>query len=283
MSGRHHSWTIWAPLLASLLLVELALSSAVGAKVVEEEEDDGGASKKKPHINHGKFKVDPWTDGHATFYGGRDGSGTTDGGACGYKGELGKDYSALTVAVGPSLYSNGAGCGVCYELKGTVVVMATNQAPPPVSGQKGEHFELTMLAFLKITEEKDGIMPITYRKVVCVRQGGIQYTITGNPHYNMVMVTNVGGAGDVVGLSVKGNKRVKWTPMKCCWGQLWTTEVDLTGESLTFHVKTGDHRNFNTHSVGLVVGRIGGGDGGLVVRQVVHDVEVATTLGVAPM
>jgi len=264
MSSRRRSWTIWAPLLASLLLVGLVLSAA-GAKVVEE---DGGASKKKPHVNHGKFKADPWTDGHATFYGGRDGSGTTDGGACGYKGELGKDYGALTAAVGPSLYSSGAGCGACYELKGTkgtVVVTATNQAPPPVSGQKGEHFDLTMPAFLKIAEEKAGIVPITYRKyvvqpknilpidtctslitancrVACVRQGGIRYTITGNPHYNMVMVTNVGGAGDVVGLSVKGNKRVKWTPMKRSWGQLWTTEVDLTGESLTFRVMTGDHR-----------------------------------------
>ncbi|XP_066397761.1 expansin-A26-like [Miscanthus floridulus] len=245
MSGRRRSWTIWAPLLASLLLVGLASSSAAGAKVVEEEDDDGGASKKKLHVNHGKFKADPWTDGHATFYGGRDGSGTTDGGACGYKGELGKDYGALTAAVGPSLYSNGAGCGACYELKGTkgtVVVTATNQAPPPVSGQKGEHFDLTMPAFLKIAEEKAGIVPITYRKVACVRQGGIRYTITGNPHYNMVMVTNVGGAGDVVGLLVKGNKRVKWTPMKRSWGQLWTTEVDLTGESLTFRVMTGDHR-----------------------------------------
>jgi expansin (peptidoglycan-binding protein) len=165
MSSRRRSWTIWAPLLASLLLVGLVLSAA-GAKVVEE---DGGASKKKPHVNHGKFKADPWTDGHATFYGGRDGSGTTDGGACGYKGELGKDYGALTAAVGPSLYSSGAGCGACYELKGTkgtVVVTATNQAPPPVSGQKGEHFDLTMPAFLKIAEEKAGIVPITYRKYV---------------------------------------------------------------------------------------------------------------------
>ena len=173
MSGRRRSWTIWAPLLlASLLLVGLASSSAAGAKVVEEDDDDGGgASKKKLHVNHGKFKADPWTDGHATFYGGRDGSGTTDGGACGYKGELGKDYGALTAAVGPSLYSNGAGCGACYELKGTkgtVVVTATNQAPPPVSGQKGEHFDLTMPAFLKIAEEKAGIVPITYRKYVVV-------------------------------------------------------------------------------------------------------------------
>ncbi|CAN6183416.1 unnamed protein product [Urochloa humidicola] len=231
-----------APLLASLLLAGLALAGVADA--------DG---TKKPHVNHGKFKAGPWTEGHATFYGGRDGSGTTDGGACGYKGDLSKDYGALTAAVSPVLYADGAGCGACYEVMGpaeggdgktnkTVLVTATNQAPPPVSGQKGEHFDLTMPAFLEIAEEKAGIVPISYRRVACERKGGIRYTITGNKNYNMVMVTNVGGEGDVVALTVKGNKRVKWTPMKRSWGQLWTTEVDLTGESLTFRVMNGDHR-----------------------------------------
>ncbi|KAF8700828.1 hypothetical protein HU200_034192 [Digitaria exilis] len=170
-----------APHLASLLLAGLALLATVA---------DAG----KPHVSHGKFKAGPWTVGHATFYGGRDGSGTTDGGACGYKDALAKDYGVLTAAVSPELYDSGAGCGACYEV------------------------------------------------VACVKQGGIRYTITGNKNYNMVMVTNVGGEGDVVALMVKGNKRVKWTPMKRSWGQLWTTEVDLTGESLTFRVMNGDHR-----------------------------------------
>uniref|UniRef100_A0A0D9Y025 Expansin n=1 Tax=Leersia perrieri TaxID=77586 RepID=A0A0D9Y025_9ORYZ len=199
----------------------------------------------KPHVNHGRFKAGPWEDGHATFYGGRDGSGTTEGGACGYKDKEVESYGTLTAAVGPTLYDNGAGCGACYEVKGskgTAIVSATNQAPPPVNGMKGEHFDLTMPAFLQIDEEKAGIVPISYRKVACVKKGGIRYTITGNPSYNMVMVTNVGGAGDVVALMVKGNKRVKWTPMKRSWGQLWITEKNLTGESLTFRVMTGDHR-----------------------------------------
>jgi hypothetical protein len=78
--------------------------------------------------------------------------------------------------------------------------------------------------------------------VPCARQGGIRYTITGNKNYNTVMVTNVGGAGDVVEMFVKGNKRVKWTPLKRSWGQTWVTETDLTGESLTFRGVAGDHR-----------------------------------------
>ncbi|XP_062188844.1 expansin-A26-like [Phragmites australis] len=239
-----NSWTMARHLFASLLLGELALLADVAAA-------GGGA---KPHVNHGKFTVGPWKDGHATFYGGRDGSGTTEGGACGYKDKEAEGYGMQTAAVSPALFDGGAGCGACYEVKGAegvstskagaapVVVTATNQAPPPVNGQKGEHFDLTMPAFLQIAEEKAGIVPISYRKVACAKQGGIRYTITGNQFYNMVTVTNVGGAGDVAALLVKGNKRVKWTPMKRSWGQLWTTEVDLTGESLTFRVMTGDHR-----------------------------------------
>ncbi|GJN32327.1 hypothetical protein PR202_gb20827 [Eleusine coracana subsp. coracana] len=232
-----------APLLAlpSLLLAALALSSSpVGV----------AAGSNKPHVNHGKFKGGPWTAGHATFYGGRDGSGTRDGGACGYKDADG--FGVQTAAVSPKLFDGGAGCGACYEVKGAnstkaagakpVVITANNQAPPPVSGQEGEHFDLTMPVFLQIAEEKAGIVPISYRKVPCQREGGIRYTITGNKNYNMVMVTNVGGEGDVVALLVKGNKRVKWTPLRRSWGQIWITETDLTGESLTFRVMTGDHR-----------------------------------------
>ncbi|XP_040385606.1 expansin-A26-like [Oryza brachyantha] len=237
-----------AHLLASLLLAAGGLALLLADVVVVAAGDGGGGGGgKKPHVNHGKFKGGPWEVGHATFYGGRDGSGTTDGGACGYKGALAPGYGALTTAVSPALFAGGAGCGACYEVKGgekgkSVVVTATNQAPPAVSGQSGEHLDLTMPAFLQIAEEKAGIVPVTYRKVACARRGGITYTIAGNPHYSMVTVTNVGGAGDVAALLVKGSKRVKWTAMRRSWGQLWVTEVDLTGESLTFRVMTGDHR-----------------------------------------
>ncbi|KAF0889283.1 hypothetical protein E2562_022834 [Oryza meyeriana var. granulata] len=228
------------PLLASLLLGLGGLTLLADVIVVA-----GGGGGAKPHVNHGRFKAGPWEVGHVTFYGGRDGSGTTEGGACGYKDTAAEAYGVQTAAVSPALFDGGAGCGACYEVKGVdkaVVVTATNQAPPPVSGQQGEHFDLTMPAFLQIAEEKAGIVPISYRRVACTKKGGIRYTITGNPSYNMVMVTNVGGAGDVVAMMVKGNKRVKWTPLQRSWGQLWKTEANLTSESLTFRVMTGDHR-----------------------------------------
>ncbi|CAO2200323.1 unnamed protein product [Urochloa humidicola] len=248
--------------LLALLLVAAAVvassagvASAVGAKALT----PGG---RVVHHNHGKFTCGPWKSAHATFYGGRDGSGTTAG-ACGYKDTRAEGYGVQTVAVSAALFADGAACGGCYELRcvdnptgcksaaAPLVVMATNLCPPNYqqSGDNGgwcnpprEHFDLSMPAFLQIAEEKAGIVPVSYRRAPCVKQGGIRYTITGNRYFNMVTVTNVGGAGDVAAVSVKGSKRVKWTELKRNWGQVWQTGEDLTGESLTFRLMTSDHR-----------------------------------------
>jgi hypothetical protein len=249
MSGRW--WT--APLLVSLLV---HVAAAGGAKPMT----PGG---RVVHHNHGKFTAGPWKPAHATFYGERDGSGTTAG-SCGYKDTAAEGYGVQTVAVSTVLYGDGAACGGCYEVKcvdspggckagaaAPLVVTATNLCPPNYqqSSDNGgwcnpprEHLDLSMPAYLQIAEEKAGIVQVSYRRVPCVRQGGIRYTITGNKYFNMVMVTNVGGAGDVVAASVKGDKRVKWTAMKRNWGQVWQTGEDLTGESLTFRLMTSDHR-----------------------------------------
>ncbi|KAF8753158.1 hypothetical protein HU200_011814 [Digitaria exilis] len=235
------------------LVVLLVLALAAAADVA----NAGGVKALTPggrvvHHNHGKFTAGPWKPAHATFYGGRDGSGTTAG-ACGYKDTRADGYGVQTVAVSSVLFADGAACGACYEVrcvdspdgckKGcpALVVTATNLCPPNYQ-QSGEHLDLTMPAFLQIAEEKAGIVPVSYRRVPCLKQGGIRYTITGNKYFNMVEVTNVGGAGDVAAMSVKGSKRVKWTELKRNWGQVWQTGEDLTEESLTFRVMTSDHR-----------------------------------------
>ncbi|XP_047046334.1 expansin-A32-like [Lolium rigidum] len=253
----------WAP------LVVLALLASAGNVAV-----DGRAPAATVHRNHGRFKAGPWKPAHATFYGGRDGSDTRAG-ACGYKDTVAEGYGLQTVAVSTALFNGGATCGACYEVRCTdspgwckppagappaqpLIVTATNLCPPnyQLPGDNGgwcnpprEHFDLTMPAFLQIAEEKAGIVPVSYRRVPCAKAGGIRYTITGNKYFNMVTVTNVGGAGDVAGLTVKGNKRVKWTPLKRNWGQVWQTGEDLTGESLTFRVMTGDHRRHTSWHV----------------------------------
>lgn len=72
--------------------------------------------------------------------------------------------------------------------------------------------------------------------------GGIRFTITGHPYFNLVSVSNVGGAGEVIEMHVKGHHNVPWTPLKRNWGQKWETGVMLVGESLTFRVRASDKR-----------------------------------------
>ncbi|KQJ99400.1 expansin-A32 [Brachypodium distachyon] len=241
----------WAPLLVVVLVLLASAASNVAAP-----------GEARVHHNHGKFMEGPWRPAHATFYGDHDGTGTRAG-ACGYKDTVAEGYGLQTVALSTAMFNGGATCGACYEVRCTespkwckpgappLVVTATNLCPPNYqqSGDNGgwcnpprEHFDLTMPAFLQIAEEKAGIVPISYRRVSCLKQGGIRYTITGNKYFNMVTVTNVGGAGDVVAVTVKGDDRVKWTPLTRNWGQVWQTGEILVGESLTFRVMTSDHR-----------------------------------------
>lgn len=78
-------------------------------------------------------------------------------------------------------------------------------------------------------------------RVPCKKQGGIRFTINGNKYFNLISVYNVAGAGDVKAVFVKGNT-LKWTPLTRNWGQIWSTNCDLTNQELTFRVVNSDHR-----------------------------------------
>ncbi|KAF6167715.1 hypothetical protein GIB67_017210 [Kingdonia uniflora] len=219
-----------------------------------------GHYRRRPKINRPKFKPGPWHSAHATFYGGSDASGTM-GGSCGYGDLRSQGYGVQTTALSNVLYKEGHTCGACFELKcinskfcnprkPSLFVTATNQCPPNYAipsdnggwcNEPREHFDLAQPAFLQIAEYQAGIVPVNYRRVPCKKEGGIRFTITGNPYFNLVMVWNVAGAGDVVKVLVKGDK-VGWTPMKRNWGQKWEADVVLTGQSLTFRVVTSDGR-----------------------------------------
>ncbi|KAK9116521.1 hypothetical protein Sjap_015468 [Stephania japonica] len=219
----------------ALMLIVVVVFSAVNITVVEGD--------------YGWIKAD------ATFYGDETGSETMQG-ACGYGDLFQQGYGLETTALSTALFNDGLACGACYEIRcfndaqwcipGSIKVTATNLCPPNYalpSGQGGwcnpprKHFDLSLPMFLKIAKYKAGIVPVLYRRIGCVKQGGIKFEIKGNPYWMMVLVYNVGGIGDVFEVKIKGSSRGdEWVQMQRNWGQNWQTFVRFQGDSLSFQV-----------------------------------------------
>ncbi|MCL7026509.1 hypothetical protein MKW94_001748 [Papaver nudicaule] len=201
-----------------------------------------------------------WESAHATFYGDAQGGGTMQG-ACGYGNLIDQGYGLETTALSNALFNNGSTCGACYEIKCvdstgchpdvSIKVTATNVCPPGGEGwcnPPNQHFDLTQPMFLKIAEYKSGIVPVQFRRVSCIKQGGIKFELSGNPNFLLVTVYNVGGVGDVHGMSIKGPDG-NWIQMSRNWGQKWQTGEQLVGKSLSFQVTTSDGKMVQSDDV----------------------------------
>ncbi|KAF8027430.1 hypothetical protein BT93_E0358 [Corymbia citriodora subsp. variegata] len=199
-----------------------------------------------------RFKPTAWSLAHATFYGDETASETM-GGACGYGNLFQNGYGTDTAALSSTLFDDGYACGQCYQIKcvqspwcfkglALTTVTATNLCPPNWSQDSNAggwcnppraHFDMSKPAFMKIAQWKAGIVPVMHRRVPCVRTGGIRFQFQGNGYWLLVYVMNVGGAGDVAGMWVKGS-RTGWISMSHNWGASYQAFATLGSQSLSF-------------------------------------------------
>ncbi|KAL2644350.1 hypothetical protein R1flu_011937 [Riccia fluitans] len=202
-----------------------------------------------------------YMDAKATFYGGNDASGTMNGG-CGYANPFTLGYGAQTSALSTPLFNRGLTCGACFELRckisasayakkwcyasnPSIIVTATNLCPPGSYGGWCDppklHFDLAYPAFTRLANEVAGVIPIQYRRASCRKSGGMKFSMNGNPYWNLVLVHNVAGGGNVHGMQIKGS-RTSFMTMRQNWGQNWESYSQLVGQAITFRVMLGNGR-----------------------------------------
>ncbi|KAJ7981724.1 Expansin [Quillaja saponaria] len=192
-----------------------------------------------------------WLNAHATFYGANQ-NPTTLGGACGYDNTFHAGFGVNTAAVSTMLFRSGEVCGACYQVmcnyrldskwclqRRTVTITATNFCPPNNHGgwcdPPHHHFDMSMPAFFDIARQgNEGIVPVLYRRVSCKRRGGVRFTLKGQSNFNMVMISNVGGGGDVKAVWIRGSRTRTWVTMHRNWGANWQSSIDLRNQRLSF-------------------------------------------------
>lgn len=68
----------------------------------------------------------------------------------------------------------------------------------------------------------------------------MRFTMNGRNYFELVLVSNVGGAGEIAKVWIKGSKSNKWETMSRNWGVNWQSNTYLNGQSLSFEVQLSD-------------------------------------------
>ncbi|KAF2286012.1 hypothetical protein GH714_009660 [Hevea brasiliensis] len=137
---------------------------------------------------------------------------------------------------------------------GVVTVTTTNFCPANNNGgwcdPPRHHFDMSMPAFLRIAKQgNEGIVPVLYRRVACKRRGGVHFTLRGQSNFNLIMISNVGGSGDVEAAWVRGSGTRSWVPMHRNWGANWQSNVDLRSQTLSFKLTLVDGKTLEFFNV----------------------------------
>ncbi|AQK69979.1 Expansin-A13 [Zea mays] len=227
-----------SPVLPAVVLVTIGWALAMAA--------DGVVAANAPSPTG-------WLRAHATFYGGADASGTM-GGACGYGNLYSQGYGSRTAALSTVLFQDGASCGQCYKIACdrktaptlcksgvTVTVTATNFCPPNSALPDGGWCN---------QQRPHASSPSSTRgQVPCVRRGGVRFMINGHNYFNLVLVTNVGGAGSIKSMAVKSSDSTDWMPMARNWGANWHSMSYLSGKRLSFRITITDDQTLVFNNV----------------------------------
>ncbi|KAF7014039.1 hypothetical protein CFC21_028068 [Triticum aestivum] len=184
--------------------------------------------------------VSGWLDSGATWYYLREGAGT-DGGACGYQGDVEKPpFSSIVTAAGPSIFKDGKGCGACYQVKCTgnaacfgrpVTVVVTDECPgggPCLA--EAAHFNLSGKTFGAMAKPGQadnlrdaGNIRIQYDRVPCKWRGldiAFRVKAGSNPNYLAVLIDQESGDGDLSAVELQ-HRGGSWAPMQEFLGAVW--------------------------------------------------------------
>ncbi|CAN6294472.1 unnamed protein product [Urochloa humidicola] len=207
-----------------------------------------------------RFTATQWTPAHATFYGDET-AAETMGGACGYGNLYATGYGTDTAALSTTLFKDGYGCGTCYQIRcagspwcyrgsPSITVTATNLCPPNWAQDSNAggwcnpprtHFDLSKPAFMRMAQWRAGIVPIVYRRVPCVRSGGLRFALQGNAYWLVVAAglrherrrrrRRRGGCGQERWRCVGAHE-----PQAHNWGASYQAFAQLGGRPLSFRV-----------------------------------------------